>query len=602
MTEGIDAPEGLGNSQVEWGSDVVAQALRALAFDYMALVPGASFRGLHDSLVNHLGNRTPQLVVCLHEGVAVSIADGYAKLTERPMLVGLHANVGLMNGSMGIFNAWCDRSPMVILGATGPVDAHKRRPWIDWVHTAKDQGALVRHFSKFDDQPASAEAAVESILRAAKIARTAPFGPTYVCLDVALQEARLERQVAVPDVRRFAPPAPPAPPKEAVAATLKALKEARFPVLLMGRVSRSQANWEMRVRLAEAIGAAVLTSIHNAAAYPGEHPLHVIPVCGEKVAPADRELMANADLIVSFDWMDLSGFLRATLGAAQTQQPAKATIVHASLDGTLANGWSMDHQALAAIDIPVLTTADAFARALLDALESDGGPDLSSAPWRAELAKIGHWTERLVPAPVPETGRLPGLAHVGEVVDRFCQSRDVALARLPIGWPSQACRFDGPLAYFGKDGGAAVGTGPAHVVGAALALKGTDKLVMGIVGDGDFLMGCQALWTASHMELPMLLVVTNNRSYFNDERHQEQVAKTRGRPTQNKWIGQALDTPPPDLVAIARAQGFDGEAVSDMAAFAAALERGAEVVSAGRRYLVDCRIEGGYVEAGYGLG
>ena len=152
----IDRPENLGKPQMRWGSDVVAETTRQLNLKYIALVPGASYRGFHDSIVNYLGNENPQMVICLHEEHAVSIADGYGKVTETPMAVALHANVGLLHASMPIFNAWCDRTPMIIFGATGPVDAHLRRPWIDWIHTAKDQAAVIRDYTKWDDQPASA--------------------------------------------------------------------------------------------------------------------------------------------------------------------------------------------------------------------------------------------------------------------------------------------------------------------------------------------------------------------------------------------------------------------------------------------------------------
>ncbi|MGA8293892.1 MAG: thiamine pyrophosphate-binding protein, partial [Rhodoplanes sp.] len=171
-----------------FGSDVVAETLRALDIPFIALNPGASFRGLHDSLVNRLGNRQPQILLCLHEEHAVAIAHGWAKVTGTPMAVALHSNVGLMHGTMAIFNAWCDRMPVIVIGATGPIDAAKRRPWIDWIHTARDQGALVRHYVKWDDQPASPLAAREALLRAAWIAETAPQGPVYVNLDAELQE------------------------------------------------------------------------------------------------------------------------------------------------------------------------------------------------------------------------------------------------------------------------------------------------------------------------------------------------------------------------------------------------------------------------------
>src|ERR1700759_1291957 len=166
-TAPVERPIPSGTNAAGFGSDVVAEVLRDLDIPYIALNPGASYRGLHDSLVNHIGNAKPQMLLCLHEEAAVAIAHGYAKVTGKAMVSAVHSNVGLMHATMAMFNAWCDRMPMVVLGATGPVDATKRRPWIDWIHTARDQGALLRGYTKWDDQPASPGAAREAILRAA---------------------------------------------------------------------------------------------------------------------------------------------------------------------------------------------------------------------------------------------------------------------------------------------------------------------------------------------------------------------------------------------------------------------------------------------------
>src|SRR5262245_14495772 len=89
----VDQPRSLGKPQMKWGSDVVAEVTRRLDLKYIALVPGASYRGFHDSIVNYLGNSNPQMVICLHEEHAVSIADGYGKVSEEPMAVALHSNV-----------------------------------------------------------------------------------------------------------------------------------------------------------------------------------------------------------------------------------------------------------------------------------------------------------------------------------------------------------------------------------------------------------------------------------------------------------------------------------------------------------------------------
>src|SRR6187401_3498071 len=247
----FDRPVPAGVNAAGFGSDVVADALRATDIPYIALNPGASYRGFHDSLVNYLGNERPQMLLCLHEESAVAIAHGYAKVTGTAMAAAVHSNVGLMHATMAIFNAWCDRMPMVILGATGPVDAVKRRPWIDWIHTARDQGALVRGYTKWDDQPASPTAAREAVLRANWIANTAPRGPTYVNLDAGMQEAKLAEPFNAPDASRLMPQVADAAPAETVQKAAELLRAAKNVFILAGRVSRDEIAWQQRVALAE---------------------------------------------------------------------------------------------------------------------------------------------------------------------------------------------------------------------------------------------------------------------------------------------------------------------------------------------------------------
>jgi thiamine pyrophosphate-dependent acetolactate synthase large subunit-like protein len=591
----IDRPENLGKPQMKWGSDVVAEVTRRLDLKYIALVPGASYRGFHDSVVNYLGNRNPQMVICLHEEHAVSIADGYGKVTEEPMAVALHANVGLMHASMPIFNAWCDRTPMIIFGATGPVDAHRRRPWIDWIHTSKDQAAIIRDYTKWDDQPVSPQAAVESVLRANQITRSAPYGPVYICLDAGLQEAGLTEEISIPNPARFAPAPAPAAPRASVLKALKAIDQAKFPLILMGRVSRKQADWDRRVRFAEAIGAAVLTSSNDPSAFPTTHSLHFAAPCLRPSKDATA-LIKKADLILSLDWLDLAGVFRLSLGTAQTQIPADKTIIHCSVDSIRTNGWSMDHQALAAVDIPIFADPDQFVAQLLEELDAKKTPKIKPRP---EMKGLTHWTDAPMGKSSPSRGQPMTLWDMAMTVREFAKGRAVTFARLPIGWPGEAYEFDGPLSFMGNDGGGAVGTGPGHTIGAALALKDTGRLTIGVLGDGDYLMGVNALWTASHFEIPMMIVVADNRSYYNDEMHQERVAQMRSRPPQNRWIGQRIDDPRVDLVAMARAQGFESESpVSTSEALAKALKRGAEIVTKGGRYFIDSVVQPGYADSG----
>ncbi len=588
----VDRPKGLGNRRMGWGSDVVAEAIRRLDLDYIALVPGASYRGLHDSIVNYLGNANPQMMVCLHEEHAVAIADGFARVTEKPMAVALHSNVGLMHGTMPIFNAWCGRTPMIVFGATGPVDADKRRPWIDWIHTAKDQGSMIRPYVKFDDQPASPEAAVESVLRAAQMATTRPYGPVYVCLDAELQEAPLTREISFPDPDRYRPADPPPAPAEAIKRTLALVKKARFPLFMMGRVSRRTDDWARRVKLAEALGAVVITDLHNAAAFPTEHPNHVAPPNfrpGKQVA----DLVKKADVIVAFDWLDLAGTLRQITGDSQTASPVTAKVVSCSLDPYIHNGWSMDHQALPAVDVPILAAPDVFIGQTLDALGSAAN---KKVPLPAALKGVPHWTKGPGGKLKASTSGALSALDVSLTVAQFARANDATLSRTALGWPGEACRFKHPLDFLGNDQGGAVGTGPGHSVGAALALRDSKRMALSVLGDGDYLMGVSALWTASHVGLPMMIVVSNNRAYFNDVGHQERVALDRERPPGNKWIGQSIDQPAVDIGKMAEAQGFVTETVKTTKELKAALARGKTRVAKGGRVLIDARVTPGYAE------
>src|SRR5579872_929492 len=270
----IERPTPAGVNAPGFGSDVIADALRALDIPYIALTPGASYRGLHDSIVNYLGNTQPQMLLCLHEEAAVAIAHGYAKVTGRAMVTAVHSNVGLMHASMAMFNAWCDRMPVVVLGATGPVDAVKRRPWIDWIHTARDQGALVREYTKWDDQPASPAAAREAILRGTWIANTVPHGPVYINFDAELQEMKVAEPLPPIDVARYMPQVTTAAPAELIERAAEMLKGARQVLLLAGRTARSTEAWNARVALAEALNARVVTDLKIGASFPTDHPLY----------------------------------------------------------------------------------------------------------------------------------------------------------------------------------------------------------------------------------------------------------------------------------------------------------------------------------------
>jgi thiamine pyrophosphate-dependent acetolactate synthase large subunit-like protein len=592
-------PEGVerGAVAMEWGSDALAEVLGRLGLRYIALVPGSSYRGLHDSLVNYGGNRDPQMLVCLHEEHAVAIAHGYAKVTGHPMAVGIHANVGLMHATMAIYNAYCDRVPMLLIGATGPVDAARRRPWIDWIHTSADQGALIRSYCKWDDQPASVEAALDSLARAHAVTRQAPSAPVYVCLDVSLQEQPLAAPPPIPDVGRDRSPRSHGPDQAAVAATLELLGEARRPLLLLGRLSRDEEDWDRRVALAERYGAMVISDLKNGAVFPTGHRLHPAPP-GTFLPAAAAKLIGDADLILSLDWIDLAGTLAAAAGHGH---PASARIVSCTPDAALHNGWSKDSFGREPVDLSVPADPDLLVRALLEADPAVKPGDWPAPPDAAGATDVGATAANAAAAPPgPDAGPDIFMHDLAEGLRDALADGPACLVRLPLGWGGTDLEVGHPLDYLGQDGGAGIGSGPGMAVGAALALEGSGRLPVAVLGDGDFLMGAAAVWTAAHYRLPLLIVVANNSFFYNDVVHQERIAAQRARPAQNSWIGQAIADPDPDLAALARSLGVQATGqVRGRSALPAALAEAVSAARSGQAVLVDVRVRpDGYAALG----
>ncbi|HWB47951.1 MAG TPA: thiamine pyrophosphate-binding protein [Stellaceae bacterium] len=577
-TAAVERPALANETGDYWGSDVMALMLREVGLPYVALNPGASYRGLHDSLVNLLGNTEPQMLLCLHEEHAVAIAHGYAKVAGKPMGAIVHSNVGLMHATMAVFNAWCDRVPVILLGATGPVAADKRRPWIDWIHTAADQGALIRNYTKWDDQPNSVGAVPESVLRAYKTATTAPQGPVYVCFDAALQETRIGDLPALPRADRFKAPAPAAPDPAALAEAAALLDKAERPVVMVGRFGRSEEAWARRVRLAEALDATVLTDPKTGSGFPTAHRLQG-PPAGNQPSPEALAVLREADVILSLDWVDLGGALKTAHGDA----PVKAKVVLASLDHQLHNGWSMDYQGLPPADIHLAVAPDVAVAALL--------------PLLTPRARGHHATpEPAETAPEPPKDAITPVS-LAQALREALAGRTACLIRTPLAWGGHAWETAHPLDMLGGDGGGGIGGGPGMAVGAALALRegGSGRLPVAVLGDGDTLMGITALWTAVHYRIPVLIIVANNNSFFNDELHQDRMARQRERPVANRWIGQRIADPEPDLATLARGQGATGFGpVRDPAELVRTLRQAIDTVEAGGVALVDVRVEPGY--------
>ncbi len=563
-------------SLAEYGSDLIVDVLKGLGIEYAALNPGATFRGLHDSIVNYGGNQRPEIIQCGHEEIAVAIAHGYAKAAGRPMAAIVHDVVGLQHASMAVFNAWCDRVPILLMGGTGPMAVEQRRPWIDWIHTALVQGQVVRDYVKWDDQPASLASIPEAVLRAYRIAVTEPQGPTYLCFDAALQEMPMPGEILLPDAGRYLPPARVAADAGALDAAATLLAGAERPVIVAEYVGRNPAAVGALVALADRLAAPVI-DLCGRFNFPNTHPLDL--------TGAQAELLAAADVVLALDVLDLYGTLSRvdrTTRRSEPVIPATTRVIHITLADFAVRSWAADYQRLAPVDVPILADTSLALPALVERIE-ERVKQTGTRRDRYERLRAQHEAlRREAQTRAKQTlGAVPiAPARLAAEVWEAVRHEDWVLANATLdGWTRALWDWTRPDQYLGFSGGGGLGYGMGASIGVALAHRGSGRLCVDLQPDGDLLYTPQALWTAAHHRIPLLVVVCSNRTYHNDEVHQELMARARGRPIENRVIGIRLEDPPVDIAGMARALGMYGEGpIEDPAAIGPALRRAIRVV------------------------
>ncbi len=576
--------------KAEYGSDVIVDMLRALEYEYIALNPGATFRGLHDSLVNYGGNTAPEAILCTHEEIAIAIAHGYAVATGRPMAAAVHNIVGLLHASMGIFNAWEDRMPVLVLGGTGPMATEQRRPWIDWIHTALVQGNAVRDFVKWDDQPSSVQGFIDSLLRAQQVLTTEPRGPVYINFDAALQEMPLAQPLPIPDVARYAAHSRVQGDPAALELAAELLAGARRPVILANNQGGSPEALAALVTLAERLPAPVVDmgTLFN---FPSTHPLNL--------TGAEVEILGDADVVLALDLHDLQQAL-STLDRATRQATSSisesAQIIDVSLRQFTVRSWVQDYGRIHPVDAPISADCSLAVPALAELClkKMDDLPDRVEVR-RQRAASLQERHAQIRNAASEAVGRTAGQSPISvpfivQQAWEAVRSYDWTVTdSVRGGWVSRLWDISKPEQYMVSPGGGGVGGSIGRALGIALATKGEGKICVQFQGDGDLMMAPGAFWTAAHHRIPALYIINNNRSYYNDEDHQGMIARVRGRPEENKHIGIRLEDPNVDHASLANALGVHGEGpIEQPEDLGPALARAARVVAEeGRCAVVD---------------
>ena len=581
----------------EYVSDLVVYLLRQLGVDYVTLNPGATTRGMHESLVTYGGNRAPEVITCSHEEIAVAMAEGYYLATGKPQAVLVHNIVGLQHASKAIYEAWLNQAPMIIIGGTGPLDSTHRRPWIDWIHTAQVQGQIVRDYVKWDDQPQGALSVAESILRAYQIAMTEPRGPVYLCLDVELQESRLPDDFQLPDVRRYRPPAAPTGDQEAIGEVAKMLASARWPVLLVEALGRSAGGSEALQSLSELLGVPVIEQ-GSAFNLSNRHPLNL--------TAARDEVLKEADLVVAVGVKDLEAALkrpapeaagvpsslpRGRAGYSRRSESVIADgtkLVRIGLTDYGVKSWASSYGRLLPADVSILGSGPNVLRELVRLSRSEVSPRVAERTARAR--EIHAATDARIRAEVKErwwAQKPTSTARLASEIWAVIQDHDWVLAHGSLsGWERRLWEMtDGARCIAGGGG---TGTGMGVAMGVALAFRGTGKVCVSIQNDGDLLYTPGSLWTAAHHDIPMLMVMFNNRSYYQDVGHQLTITNLRQRSLENVGVGVSLEKPATDFAMLAKSFGLHGEGpVFDADDIQGALARGLKVVKQGQLALID---------------
>jgi acetolactate synthase-1/2/3 large subunit len=578
----------LGENQ-RCGSDYMVDVFKSLGFEYVCANPGSSFRGLHESIINYGGNRSPELITCCHEESSVAMAHAYYKAEGKPIAVMAHGTVGLQHASMALYNAWCDRVPVyMVIGNYN--DAAIRRP-AEWYHGVQDAAAMVRDFTKWDDTPWSLTHFAESAVRAYKLAVTPPMAPTVLVLDGILMEDGVPRDNRLP-IPRLTIPAPPQGDSGSVEEVARLLVAAESPLLVADRLARTPNGMKLLIELAETLQAGVIDQ-GSRMNFPSRHRLNQT----QRAAAAVGEADVIVGLEVSDFWATVNT-LRDQLHRS-TRRIAKPTakLITITTGDLYVRANYQDFRRLQDLDLAIAADGEATLPTLIDAVKrlatgdrkrvfQERGAKLAeasrAAAERSRVAASYAWDA----SPV-STARLS--AEVWAQI----RNEDWSLVSNYYtdangGWPRRLWDFDKSYQWLGHAGGGGIGYGAPASVGGALANRRHGRLSVAIQTDGDFMYAPGVLWTAAHHRIPLLSVMNNNRAYHMELMHVQRMCNARNRGVDRGTIGSELTDPNIDYAKLAQSLGVYAEGpITNPADLGPALKRAIAVVKRGEPALVD---------------
>jgi acetolactate synthase-1/2/3 large subunit len=569
------------------GSDYMVDVIKSLPIEYIFASPGSSFRSLHESVVNYGGNK-PEFITCTHEEIGVAMGNGYAKIEGKPAMSMAHGTVGCQHAAMAVYNAYCDQVPnMLILGNIS--DAAERRGSVEWLHSVQDAAAMVREFSKWDDNPASLQHFGESTVRAYQLAMTPPTMPVVLVADGSLQENAIPADANL-RVPKYVVPAPPAGDQNTVNEVAKMLVAAENPVIVTSRSARTPAGLKSLVELAELLQCAVIDQ-HRRMNFPSRHPLNQ--------SWNSRGIVGNADLVLGLETYDFYGVVHALGGQTRVIprsiiKPGTKLVSISSSDLFYKSNYQ-NFQRFEDVDIAIAADAEATLPSLIEAVKKLVTEDRKRV-FQARGVKLAEASQQSLEqnrtnATYAWDASPISTARMSAELWAQIKNEDWSLVSDTIWisyWPLRLWDFDKHYHYIGGAGGEGVGYMAPAALGAAVANKKHGRLSVCIQSDGDLMMAPGCLWTSAHHKIPMLTLMHNNRAYHMEIMQLQRMANQHNRGIDTCDIGTTIKDPNIDYAQMARSMGVEAEGpISDPAMLGPAIKRGIAAVKRGNPYLID---------------
>jgi len=575
------------------GSDFMVDVIKTLDIKYLPCNPASSFRALHESLIDYGGNKSPEFLTCMHEESAVGMAHGYFKAAGKPLMTLVHGTVGLQHAAMGIYNAWCDRVPVIIVGGND-MDAAHRPPGVPTFHSAQDINALVRDFTKWDDTPVSAQHFAQSFVRMVKIATTPPYGPVMMSLDAGLQQEPIRENGEKLYIPRFVPSSPPQGDSGAVKEAARLLSLAEGPVIVVDRAARTPNGIKLLVELAELLQAPVVDQ-GGRMNFPKTHYLNRPP-----------NVIGQADVIIGMElsdfWGVVNGFIdngEHGIGINESKIKAGTKLISINSVELITKSNYQDFQRFQVVDVSMPADAEATLPALIEAVKAAIPGDRKAA-----IAKRGETIRKAYADGRENVKRAAAIAWDASpistarlVMETWAQIKDldwslVASEGNVSFWPNRLWPMEHYHHWLGRSGGYGVGYGAPASVGAALANRDLGRFSVSIQSDGDLMYAPGVLWTAARHKIPLLAVMHNNRGYHQEVMHVQRLANFRNRVAylgnDMAPLGTSIQNPDIEYHKLAESMGWWAKGpIKDPADLSAALKEAVAVVKSGQPALLN---------------